>query len=515
MVRTWILLACMLCSTSIFAREAVRFHFIEQPGPYKVGLRVVEQYDSSRIFRNPLDDLARPYLGDRSRPLQTLIWYPAERSNKPPMAVADYVGLLPTETSFGKPEKSAEAQEWLAALGSAAVDPLWAARDAIPISRRYPVVIYAPSLSSESWENADLCEYIASHGYIVIASPSMGPMTHEMPFTIDGFNAQARDISFLIGYAAMLPNADTSKIAVVGFSWGGISNLVAAARDDRIGALVSLDGSLRQYPGLLKQAGDVHPEEMGIPMIYFAKQEDTLEHWALGSEVNAGPNVLNAWTHGDLITVRMLGLVHEEMSSMFQRNEAVWDRFANEQNADYGREDGILGYGLIARYTLRFLDAYLKHDSTAMAFLKKTPAENGVPTHFMAVRFRAAVGVPPSLTGFRNEIARQGFDHIADIYSAMRLEKPDFRLDERAIDTWASGLIGLGRNPEAISLLKLNAQMHPESGGVYFSLAEAYANSGQISLAVENYNACLKLWPTNPEIEKKIEALNTPKPSLK
>lgn len=515
MPRSFFVLLCVLCSASSFARDVPGFRFVEKPGPYNVGLRVVEQYDYSRVFRSPIDDLAKPYDGERARPLQTLIWYPANHSGKPPMTVADYVSLLSTEISFGRPETSPDAKEWLTAIGETAAVRLWAVRDATPMSGRHPIVIYAPSLSSVSWENADLCEYLASHGYIVIASPSMGPMTREMSFSVAGFNAQARDISFLIGYATTLANADMSKIAVIGYSWGGISNLVAAARDDRIRALVSLDGSLRQYPGLLKQSGDVHPEEMAIPMIYFAKQEDTLEHWALGSEVNAGPNVLNSWTHGDLITVRMLGLVHEEMSSMFQRNETVWERFPNEQNADYGREDGILGYALIARYTLQFLEAYMKHDPTAMAFLKMAPAENGVPKHVMALRFRAAGGVPPSLTGFRSEAARRGFDHVTDIYAAMRLEKPDFQLDEGAVDTWASGLIDHGHVLDGIELLKLNAQMHPQSGGVYFSLAEAYANSGQIQLAIENYRICLRLWPTNPDIDSKIQALNAVKPSPK
>jgi len=515
MARSVFVLLCVLCSANSLARDVPGFRFVEKPGPYNVGLQVVDQYDYSRVFRSPIDDLAKPYDGERARPLQTLIWYPADHSDKPPMTVADYVSLLSTETSFGRPETSADEKEWLTAIGETAAARLWAVRDATPMSGRHPIVIYAPSLSSASWENADLCEYLASHGYIVIASPSMGPMTREMSFSVAGFNAQARDISFLIGYATTVANVDTSKIAVIGYSWGGISNLVAAARDDRIRALVSLDGSLRQYPGLLKQSGDVHPEEMAIPMIYFAKQEDTLEHWALGSEVNAGPSVLNSWTHGDLITVRMLGLVHEEMSSMFQRNETVWERFPNEQNADYGREDGILGYALIARYTLQFLDAYMKQDPTAMAFLKRAPAENSVPKHVMAVRFRAASGAPPSLTGFRSEAARRGFDHIADIYSAMRLEKPDFQLGEGAVDTWASHLIDHGHVLDGIELLKLNARMHPESGGVYFSLAEAYANSGQIQLAIENYKICLRLWPTNPDIDNKIHALNAVKPSPK
>ena len=312
--------------------------------------------------------------------------------------------------------------------------PLWAIRDAPLASGRYPVVVYAPSYSAMSWENADLCEYLASHGYVVIASPDMGVETRDMTDDVVGINAQARDISFLIGYAQTLPDADLSEVAVAGFSWGGISNLFAAARDNRIDALVALDGSMRYYAGLVKQAGDVHPEQMTIPLLFFAQGEITLEdqarYFTEGSK-SEGPNVLNAWTHGDLVTVHMLGLTHTEHSSMYQRNEKVWKHFPEVQKADYEREDGITGYAWIARYTLQFLDAYLKHDTTALAYLKKTPAENGVPRHFMTVTYRAAKGVPASFDGFRTELGRQGFDHAGDVYAAMQ--------KRRAISSWMRG----------------------------------------------------------------------------
>ena len=44
----------------------------------------------------------------------------------------------------------------------------------------------------------------------------------------------------------------------------------------------------------------------------------------------------------------------------------------------------------MALYTLEFLDAYLKHEESAVLFLKRTPAENGVPKHLMAFNLRQA-----------------------------------------------------------------------------------------------------------------------------
>src|ERR1700689_5194873 len=241
-----------------------RFHFTEKPGPDAVGLKVVEQYDFSRSYRPVTDGWGKPNQGERARPLQTLIWYPAQKSNGKAMTVGDYGDLLATETSFGKPELWSDWKWWIEGMKPTLKDSMWAVRDAPLLAGRFPVVIYAPSLSSMSWENADICEYLASHGYVVVASPDMGATSRGMTADLNGVNAQAQDISFLIGYAQTLPNTDMSKIAVGGFSWGGISNLFAAARDNRIDALFALDGSMRYFPGLVK-AADVHPEYMTIP----------------------------------------------------------------------------------------------------------------------------------------------------------------------------------------------------------------------------------------------------------
>jgi dienelactone hydrolase/predicted negative regulator of RcsB-dependent stress response len=486
-----------------------RFRFTEKPGPDAVGLKVVEQYDFSRTYRPLIDELGKAYQGERARPLQTLIWYPAQKSNGKAMTVGDYSDLLATETSFGKPELWSDWKWWIEGMKPTLKDSMWAVRDAPLLAGRFPVVIYAPSLSSMSWENADICEYLASHGYVVVASPSTGARSRDMTVDLAGIDAQAQDISFLIGYARTLPDTEMSEIAVAGFSWGGISNLFAAARDNRIDALVALDGSMRYFPGLVKAATDVHPEQMTIPMMFFYQGSTTLEKIARQkpNKDTDGPNVLNAWTHGDLITVEDIALVHTEHGSMFQRNERIWKNYARSHKADYTRADGMVGYAWIARYTLEFLDAYLKRDAQAMAFLKKTPAEVGVPPHMMTVNFRAAKGIPASLDALRAEVGRQGFDHAAAIYAAMLKEQPDFKLDEDAVLRWGSDLMEENHLAEAIEVFKLDVQVFPSSWNGYDSLGEAYMKAGQKQLAIESYKKSLELNPGDDEAKEKLKEL--------
>jgi pimeloyl-ACP methyl ester carboxylesterase len=378
-------MAAFAAPISAMAQSTV-FSFTEPLGRYSVGLKVVDQHDASRSFGT-----------GRVRELQTLVWYPALPNTIRPMAVGDYVNLTLSEIRSDvaaagtvRPERYTK---WMSRIPSSLAEPLRAVRDAPRARGSFPVVIYAPSDSAVSWENADLCEYLASQGYVVLASPSMGVATRDMTDDIPGIEAQARDISFLIGYAKTLPDTDVSRVAVMGFSWGGMSDLFAAAKDNRIDALVAFDGSMRYFPGLVKDAGYVHPERMSIPLLFFTEGEVTLEQIAsnLSAPENIGPSVLNAWTHGDLLTVHMLPMAHQQFSSMLERRPT---HDVTDEKPGFAWEEGAAGYTWVARYTLWFLDAYLKHDAAALARLKAAPATNGVPGHVMGSQYRAANATP-------------------------------------------------------------------------------------------------------------------------
>jgi tetratricopeptide (TPR) repeat protein len=503
-----------LAGRAAWAQNAPLFHFTLPPGSYAVGLKVVEQYDESRIYLPLTDDLGKPRTAERARPLQTLIWYPAVKSSAKPITVGDYANLMMTETSFGKPDPGT-GDGWRAAMKPTLGDSMWAVRDTLAAPGRFPVFIYAPSFGAMSWENADLCEFLASHGYLVIASTALGASGRDMTADLTGIDAQARDISFLVGFAQTLPDADLSEVAVGGFSWGGIANLFAAARDNRIDALVCLDGSLRYYPGLVKQAADVHPEQMAIPLIFFTQGEFTLEdqvRYLNDPAKNQGPSVLNAWTHGDLTTVHMLGMMHQEFSSMYQRNEDVWKKSKGEFKADYGREDGIPGYAWMAYYTLAFLDAYLKHDLTAMVWLKKTTAENGVPRHVMSVDFREAKDLAPTLEAFRTEVGRKGFDHASEIYGAIKKGNAEFKLEEQALEGWGDRLTSDNHLQEAIAILSLSVSLYPDSSDAYGHLGGVYVKAGQKQQAIDNYRKALERNPENEESKKRLAELEKPTP---
>jgi dienelactone hydrolase len=377
----------------------LRFQFSEKPGTHAVGLKVVEQYDRSRRFRAGSDLPHAPETSDGPRPLQILVWYPAQASSGHAMTLGDYGALIKTETSFGEPVEHGKAQSFVEAYmkGTEGLHT-WAFRDVAMKAGRFPVVIYAPSLNGPATENIELCEYLASWGFVVIASPSMGATSRSMTVDIVGANAEAQDISFLVDFAGTLPDTDMSKIAATGYSWGGMGALFAAARDKRINALVSLDGSFRYSPETVQNATDIHPDRMTIPLLVFSRAEEPLETWDAKrkgeSQCACAPNVLNEWTQGDLLHVQLSGISHIQFSSLYQRSERFRKEGMRFVPADYSLEDGASSYNWMARYTLEFLNAYLKHQETADLFLKRTPGENGVPKHLMAVTLRQAEAEP-------------------------------------------------------------------------------------------------------------------------
>jgi dienelactone hydrolase len=508
-----LLLTVILCCATSLSQAASNFTFDPASGTHGVGLRVVEQYDYARSYRGKYDIVTgKPVTGETARPMQTLIWYPAQKSGQH-ITYADYVRLKFNADQFGRSaaEINAAAATWRKeaennnSADQAAADmahEMWAVRDAKPATGKFPVVIYAPSFGAHSSENADLCEYLASHGYVVIASPSMGARSRGMTDDLEGIETQAADIAFLIGYAHTLPQADTSKLAVAGYSWGGISNVFVAARDSRVKALVNLDGSVRYWPELVAQAKYVEPSRVAIPMLYLAQRPRSLEEVAKRGK--PAVSFLNDMKYSDLYTVTLQPMEHFAFSS-----EAL--RFLPSKRFDeYSPAEVSQAHGWMARYVLQFLNAYLQEEAPAKTFLGNTAKQNGVPAHMLTVVANRSQGPAPTLEMLAAEAAKSDFSNVQELYAAMRKREAKFEVQESTLNEWGYKLLASGNKPGAIAVLKMATSLHPESGNAYDSLAEAYEANQDKGQAIENYQRALKLDPKNQNAVRHLKTLGAP-----
>ncbi|WP_026172923.1 tetratricopeptide repeat protein [Asticcacaulis benevestitus] len=481
------------------------------PGSYGVGLRVVAQYDYSRGYGGATDPVTgAPKQDQRARPIQTLIWYPAE-SVGAPMTLADYLKFGASDDKFDLSATEQSAADTAFIVGQTARlskerahDELSAKMlahfDAPALPGRFPVIVYAPSLSAGAIENADLCEFLASHGYVVIASPSFGAGAREMTTDLDGIEAQARDIEFLIGYAHALPQADPGKIGVIGYSWGGIANVFAAARDSRIGALVALDGSVRYWPEMIAKAPYVTPSRLTAPLLYVAARPKEIEHISAGLDETT--SFLNKMIYADVYRVTLNPLEHPNFSSVFDQRLLPDDRYR-----EFDKDEMSTAFGWMETYVLHFLDAYLKADAPSLAFLSRTPRENQAPLHMMTGELHKGAVAPATREDLAAHAARNDFATIEADYQQLKQRTPEFTLSESELNDWGYRLLALGRRKAAVRVFELSTRLYPSSGNAFDSLGEAYAKNEQTSDAIKAYTQSLKLDPTNGNATTQLSIL--------
>src|SRR5262249_9433202 len=92
-------------------------------------------------------------------------------------------------------------------------------RNATPAEGKFPLVIYHSGHGCSFEDNSVLCEFLASHGFVVIGSAFQRP--DGSSFGVDGGLTSAHDMAFLVGAARRLPGVDPDRVGVVGHSGGG------------------------------------------------------------------------------------------------------------------------------------------------------------------------------------------------------------------------------------------------------------------------------------------------------
>lgn len=423
------------------------------PGPHAVGFTARDLYDFTRTYRPAFTPLGEPERAERARPMQTSVWYPAAATRAARMRYGDYFALgahqdgpptaaqvkrfLAEQEAHWTGEGGAAAKAWYEAIRRA---PVRAVRDAAPAAGRFPVVVYNAGGGQPSWDNSVLFEHLASHGYVVIASPSTWNWDRSRPTedTYEAVEASARDLEFHVGFARTLPYADPARLALMGYSWGGLAAPVVALRNSAVAAVVALDGSITWADELLAKAP--HPDPATLQAAFLSLRSSAARGFlaaeARGQQVTpkereeglageAAFKFYDGLRHADAFRVVMERFHHGNFASHFTILDE--DRRPGEPTA----EEDQAGYGAMAQYVRAFLDGYVKGDAAARAWLRRAPAENGVPDGVMRVDFKAARPYPPPTAAALARAGRErGFEALPALVEAARKEEPGFGLTD-------------------------------------------------------------------------------------
>jgi dienelactone hydrolase len=223
-------------------------------GRYPVGVRTIQALDESR-----------------NRLFSCEIWYPVA------MQHAGQDLALETQDTFAVPLRDAPRRQM-------------AVRDAAPHPGTWPLVVFSHHSGGHRRSATFLCTHLSSHGYAVAALDHSESVTPEL-VRREGETAEQKaarweaviasrvpDVSFLIdcvlnGSAGI--SFDSTKLGIVGHSFGGWTALAAPDVEPRIRAVVALapGGASRPRPGILP-AKLAFNWGRDVPVLYLVAEND-------------------------------------------------------------------------------------------------------------------------------------------------------------------------------------------------------------------------------------------------
>lgn len=244
--RSLVLIA--LASLSSTPSAQVTPGLLPGPVPGAVGFSQLELIDKSEgLGSEPV------------RPIMVSLWYPAVALSGRGMRLETYVELHRRADSLGvlpfdgwAARSGTETTRVAGILASEVIARLGAS----PAVGRFPLVLYAASYRGPAYENFALFEFLAGHGFVVAAIPSVGRDTSGMSMDAVGVRAQLGDFELAYRRALSLPNVDATRVGTVGFSLGAVPAVGVALDNPAIRATVSIDGALNYTYALLDRHAD-------------------------------------------------------------------------------------------------------------------------------------------------------------------------------------------------------------------------------------------------------------------
>lgn len=344
-----------------------------------------------------------------------------------------------------------------------------AKRDAEALPGTFPVVVYGPSQGGSAFDNAVLCEFLASHGYIVASVASKGPYSSKMPMNSAGVEAQVRDLEYLAGYLYGYPNTDPGRMNTVGFSLGGLSNFIFAMRYVDVDAVVSFDGTIGSNIGyeILQSYPYLALDALRSPSLVFAGDKFVVGQFKFFDDNR----------FADAHVVKMKGRNHLQFSSFNLM-------FSNQSQSTLD------SYRAMCEYTVAFLNHHGADTDelfTGFSDVSSSPI-------FGTYREKRATPAPASEEEFFAIIMGQGVDAGIAIYDSTKASFPDYTMMEyRSFRDLGWGMLRDGRLEEAIKLFEVLVDAYPDNPDSYRRLGEAHMESGNNEEALVHLRKALAL----------------------
>lgn len=474
-------------------------------GKHPVGFRIVRAVDAGRSYLPSRDYFGEPTRFARGRPMQIAMWYPAsggKRGHK--LRYGDYLGYSASDTDFSKTssaDRTLERDAYLAGTPEPGRDamrvlldmPIAAKLDATMAAGDWPVVLYAPPQDTAFFDNSVLCEYLASKGYLVLSVTAKGEYTRLQSPTVRSLHVQADDLAFLMQFARR--HSRSERIGTIGFSRGGLANLLFAVKNRDVAATVSLDGSVFSDGWLRDVAASPYfvPEEIESPLLMITKN-------LANPQVNPA-TFYDAAIHADRSLIRFDHDVHAYFSSW----ALLEDVTATRSRPDVDRY--LDAYAEMVDYVGEFLDAALKSAAPMQA--------HAHPRFAHEVRSEQALRtMDPADIQFW--ISEKGIDYVHRVIEDLLRRDRGYLETVRWRDLRAAAereLAG-GNRGDALKILLLADRVAPDWYPINEMIAERYQDAGDIVRARQYYAKALRDNPRSETSRRGLAELGVRSPAL-
>ncbi|WP_047550388.1 prolyl oligopeptidase family serine peptidase [Psychroserpens sp. Hel_I_66] len=468
-------------------------------GKYEVGFKHYTVNDSTRNYRIHNEFNNRLI----KRPIPISIWYPTTKTNNisSKLTVLDYLQVLKEEEEW-KNLPNYFLLDWFKDLSNTPenkahlTEKTTAFLNSKPLNEEFPIVVYAPSYQASSIENFSLFEYLASNGFVVISSPSRGTDTRWLEgATTKDMETQSRDVEFLIKEIHSYKNIDSEKVALMGFSFGGLSNAITVMKNKNISAVVSLDGADRYNYPVLEKSPFFNLDKFVIPYIHFAQEEipkEVLTNDKIPEELNYKFQLYDSLKYSNVYRYRFHDLTHSYFSSF---GVLFADRDKRQDKSD---EKIMASYKLLCQHTLQFLNATLKNEENAIDFIENSVVENGFSETLISKQTKKAIEKDFIYKDFNDLAYKQDYQDLISLYKKTIAEYPNLQLQEGMLNMLGLRLsFNPNKKEQGYNVILLALHLYPKSANLYDSLAEAYFYNKDYPNAIINYEKSLELNPAN------------------
>ncbi len=481
-------------------------------GEHAVGYKTIFTYDQTKNgvpYSDWDGNLTHNHHPELGRQFQINVWYPAESGSGDPIKYAHYVDLKGRQTDFGESEvqKTFARQTFIKQtqdLGNVTIGVLGTTKEdftnehldqllelavhgrhnAAPAEGKFPVVIY-PNGGSPAFQSIT-CEYLASHGYVVVAFSPKGRFSSAMEVSAIGLEVAVDDIEFVLGIVSEEPNVDMNKVAIVANAISSSVGAAAIARNDKLKALISLEGGLPSAfeQGLLNESVFYLPEHITAPILVIYSSHPSID-----------PKYIFQLKYADRYFARF-----PNMSEFVMLNYGMFDAFVPNILGEH-RGNTQRGFEEAHQLMLRFLKQKINEDTEKIfdaSFLSAC-------TEIDSVFVKAAIPAPPNIAWLKDLFMKGGFDEIARIYNELKANgNPQpfamaFYKDFRSWLAWQKDEDYTYRQ----RLYELAYDSYPASARINYYLAYYSMQVGQKTKAIKHYRQALSLAEGDPELSPK------------